>query len=124
MSFEELLEEKLPEEDELYVVDAIYAISRLKSRATEDWRQGLSDVVRHWVCVISRPYYFREEVCPGVEMKSTKLVLLTYKAETVRPLGEAHMKVEYIGSQYTLLFELYVRELVLCLVETVLQIST
>lgn len=36
MSFEELLEEKLPEEDELYVVDAIYAISRLKSRATED----------------------------------------------------------------------------------------
>lgn len=28
MSFEELLEEKLPEEDELYVVDAIYAISR------------------------------------------------------------------------------------------------
>ena len=76
----------------------------LKFRATEDWRQGLSDVVKHWVCVISRPYYFREEVCPGVEMKSTKLVLLTYKAETVRPLGEAHMKVEYIGSQYTLLF--------------------
>ena len=81
----------------------------LKFRATEDWRQGLSDVVRHWVCVISRPYYFREEVCPGVEMKSTKLVLLTYKAETVRPLGEAHMKVEYIGSQYTLLFRI-VRE--------------
>ena len=42
-------------------------------------------------------------------MKSTKLVLLTYKGETVRPLGEAHMKVEYIGSQYTLPF-LIVRE--------------
>lgn len=56
------------------------------------------------MCVISRPYYFREEVCPGVEMKSTKLVLLTYKGETVRPLGETHMKVEYIGSQYTLPF--------------------
>ena len=69
----------------------------------------MSDVVRHWVCVTSRPYYLREEICPGVEMKSTKLVLLTYKGETVRPLGEAHMKVEYIGSQYTLPF-LIVRE--------------
>lgn len=76
----------------------------LKFRVSEDWRQGLSDVVRHWVRVISRPYYFREEVCPGVEMKSTKLVLLTYKGETVRPLGETHMKVEYTGSQYTLPF--------------------
>ena len=28
MSFEELLEEKLSEEDELYVVDAIYTMSR------------------------------------------------------------------------------------------------
>lgn len=61
------------------------------------------------MCVTSRPYYLREEICPGVEMKSTKLVLLTYKGETVRPLGEAHMKVEYIGSQYTLPF-LIVRE--------------
>ena len=61
------------------------------------------------MCVISRPYYLREEICPGVEMKSTKLVLLKYKGETVRPLEEAHMKVEYIGSQYTLPF-LIVRE--------------
>ena len=42
-------------------------------------------------------------------MKSTKFVLLTYKGETARPLGEAHVKVEYIGSQYTLPF-LIVRE--------------
>ena len=35
-------------------------------------------------------------------MKSTNVVLSTYTGETVRPLGEAHVKVEYMGSQHTL----------------------
>ena len=35
-------------------------------------------------------------------MKSTNVVLSTYTGETVRPLGEAHGKVEYMGSQQPL----------------------
>ena len=35
-------------------------------------------------------------------MKSTNVVLSTYTGETVRPLGEAHVKVEYMGSQQPL----------------------
>ena len=35
-------------------------------------------------------------------MKPTNVVLSTYTDETVRHLGEAHVKVEYMGSQHTL----------------------
>ena len=35
-------------------------------------------------------------------MKFTNVVLSTYTGETVRPLGEAHVKVEYMGSQQPL----------------------
>ena len=48
------------------------------------------------------PISFVKQVCPDIEMKSTNLVLSTYTGKTVRPLGEAHVKVEYMGSQHTL----------------------
>ena len=35
-------------------------------------------------------------------MKPSNVVLSTYTGETVRPLGEAHVSVEYMGSQHTL----------------------
>ena len=54
-------------------------------------------------CALSlAPITFVKQVCPDIEMKSTNVVLSTYTGETVRPLGEAHVKVEYMGSQHTL----------------------
>ena len=35
-------------------------------------------------------------------MKSTNVMPSTYTGETARPLGEAHVKVEYMGSQQPL----------------------
>lgn len=54
------------------------------------------------MCTVPRPNTFVKQVCPNVEMKPPTVVLSTYTGETVRPLGEAHVSVEYMGSQHTL----------------------
>ena len=45
---------------------------------------------------------FFKRVCPDVDMQPTNVVLSTYTGETVRPLGEAYVKVEYSGFQHSL----------------------
>ena len=54
-------------------------------------------------CVLSlAPMSFFKRVCPDVDMQPTNVVLSTYTSETVRPLGEAYVNVEYSGLQHTL----------------------
>ena len=45
---------------------------------------------------------FFKIVCPDVDMQPTNVLLSTYTGETVRPLGEAYVKVEYSGLQHSL----------------------
>lgn len=61
-------------------------------------------------CALSlAPLTFLKEVCSDVTLKQTNLVLSIYKGETVHPLGEAFVNVEYSGTQYKLPL-LFVRE--------------
>ena len=54
-------------------------------------------------CALSlAPATFFKEVCPNVDMEPTNVVLSTYTGETVHPLGEARVNVEYMGSNYSL----------------------
>ena len=54
-------------------------------------------------CALSlAPLSFIKEVCPNVTLKPTNVVLSTYTGETVHPLGEVSVNVEYSGSQYSL----------------------
>jgi len=54
-------------------------------------------------CALSlAPLSFIKEVCPDVTLKPTNVVLSTYTGETVHPLGEALVNIEYSGSQYSL----------------------
>lgn len=59
---EEPPQEQLSEEDELYVVYDVHAMSRSEISVplkTED-----QDCLMHWVCVIPCPDYFRETSLP------------------------------------------------------------
>ena len=54
-------------------------------------------------CALSlAPISFIKEVCPDVKINPTNVIMSTYTGETVRPLGEACVNVEYSGSQYSL----------------------
>ena len=54
-------------------------------------------------CALSlAPMSFFKRVCPDIDMQPTKVVLSSYTGETVRPLGEAYAKVEYLGLQHSL----------------------
>ena len=48
------------------------------------------------------PMSFFERVWPDVDMQPTNVVLSTYIGETVHPLGEAYMNMEYLGLQCSL----------------------
>lgn len=51
------------------------------------------------VCALSLvPISFIKEVCPDVKIDPINVILSTYTGETVRPLGEACVNVEYSGS--------------------------
>ena len=45
---------------------------------------------------------FFRRVCPDVDMQPINLLLSTYTGETVRPSGEAYVKVEHSGLQHSL----------------------
>ena len=52
-------------------------------------------------CALSlAPMSFFKRVCPDVDMQPTNVPLSTYTGETVRPLGETYVKVEYSGLQH------------------------
>lgn len=54
-------------------------------------------------CALSlAPLSFLKEVCSDVTLKPTNVVLSTYTGETVHPLREAFVNVEYSGTQYSL----------------------
>ena len=54
-------------------------------------------------CALSlAPLCFFKNICPNVNITPTNVVLSTYTGETVRPLGEVLVKVEYSGTQKTL----------------------
>ena len=54
-------------------------------------------------CALSpSPLIVLKQVCPEAKVKPTRVVLSKYTGETVHPLREVHVKVEYRGSQDTL----------------------
>ena len=100
---EEFPEEQVPEEEELYVVYDVHAMS--KSEISVSLKIENNDCLMQLDtgCALSlAPLSFIKEVCPDVTLKPTNVVLSTYTGETVHPLGEAFVNVEYLGSQYSL----------------------
>ena len=100
---EEFPEEQVPEEEELYVVYDVNAMS--KSEISVPLKIENNDCLMQLDtgCALSlAPLSFIKEVCPDVTLKPTNVVLSTYTGETVHPLGEAFVNVEYSGSQYSL----------------------
>ena len=100
---EELPQESVCENDELYVVYDVNIMFRseisvkLKIENTDCCMQLDTG------CALSlAPISFIKEVCPDVKIDPTNIILSTYTGETVRPLGEACVNVEYSGSQYSL----------------------
>ena len=104
MSFEEECpQEQLSGEDELYVVYDVNAMSRSEICVPLKIENNDCSMQLDTGCALSlAPITFVKQVCPNVEMKPSNVVLSTYTGETVRPLGEAHVSVEYMGSQHTL----------------------
>ena len=97
------VEEQVPEEEELYVVYDVHAMS--KSEISVPLKIANNDCLMQLDtgCALSlAPLSFIKEVCPDVTLKPTNVVLSTYTGETVHPLGEAFVNVEYLGSQYSL----------------------
>ena len=100
---EEPPQEQLYEEDELYVVYDVHAMCRSEIFVPLKIEDQDCLMQLDTGCALSlAPITFVKQVCPDIEMKSTNVVLSTCTGETVRSLGEAHVKVEYMGSQHTL----------------------
>ena len=81
---EEPPQEQLSEEDELYVVYDVYAMSKSEISVPlkiED-QDGLMQLDTGCALFLA-PITFMSQVCPNVEMKSTNVVLSTYTGETV-----------------------------------------
>ena len=100
---EEATEEPLLEEDELYMVYDVNAISRSEMSVPLKIQNNNCGMQLDTECALSlAPMSFFKRVCPDVDVQPTNVVLSTYTGETVRPLGEAYVKVEYSGLQHSL----------------------
>ena len=99
MCFEdELTEEPLLEEDELYMVYDVNAISRSEISVPLKIQNNDCSMQLDTGCALSlAPMCFFKRLCPDVDMTPTSVVLFTYTDETVHPLEEAYVKVEYLG---------------------------
>ena len=100
---EEFPEEQGPEEEELYVVYDVNAISKSEISVPLKIENNDCLIQLDTGCALSlAPLSFIKEDCPDVTLKPTNVLLSTYTGETVHPLGEAFVNVEYSGSQYSL----------------------
>ena len=99
----ELTEGPLFEEDELFMVYDANAISRAEISVPLKVQNNDCSMQLDTGCALSlAPMSFFKRVCPDIDMQPTKVVLSSYTGETVRPLGEAYAKVEYLGLQHSL----------------------
>ena len=100
---DELTEEPLLEEDELYMVYDVNTISRSEISVPLKIQNNCCSMQLDTGCALSlAPMSFIKRVCPDVDKQPTSVVLSTYTGETVCPLGEAYVKVEYSGLQHPL----------------------
>lgn len=100
---EEFMDEQLPEEEELFVVYDVNAMSKSEISVPLKIENNDCFMQLDTGCALSlAPIGFFKEVCPDVKMKPTNVVLSTYTGETVHPLGEAYVDVEYSGSRHSL----------------------
>ena len=91
----ELTEDPFFEEDKLFMVYDVNAISRAESSMPLKIQNNACNMQVDTGCALSLALMsFFKRVCPNV-------VLSTYTGETVRLLGEAHVKVEYSGLQHS-----------------------
>ena len=100
---DELTEEPLLEEDELYMVYDVNTISRSEISVPLKMQNIDCSMQLDTGCALSlAPISFFKRVCPDVDMQLTNVVLSTCAGETVHPLGEVYVKVEYSGLQHSL----------------------
>ena len=86
----ELTEGPLFEEDELFMVYDVNAISRAEISVPFNFQINDCSKQLGAGCALSlAPMSFFKRVSPDVDMQPTNVVLSTYTGETVRPLGEA-----------------------------------
>ena len=98
----ELTEKPLFEEDNLFMVYDMNAISRAESSVALKIQNNACNMQLNTGCALSlAPKSFFKRVCPDVDMQTTNVVLSTYTGETVRLLGKAYVKVEYSGLQHS-----------------------
>ena len=88
---EEATEEPLLEEDELYMVYDVNAISRSEISVPLKIQNNNCSMQLDTGCALSlAPMSFFKRVCPVVDMQATNVVLSTYTGDTVCPLWEAY----------------------------------
>lgn len=98
---EESFQEKLSDDDELFIVyDAMCRseISVPLKIENNDCHMQLDT----GCALFLAPLTFLKQVCLEAEVKPTRVVLSTYTGATVHSLGEVQVKLEYMGSQHTL----------------------
>ena len=100
---EKATEEPLLEEDELYMVYDVNAISRSEISVPLKIQNNNCSMQLDTGCALSlAPMSFFKRVCPDVDMQPSNVLLSTYTGEIVRTLGETFVKVEYSGLQHSL----------------------
>ena len=98
----ELTEKPLFEEDKLFMVYDVNAISRAESSLPLKIQNNACNMQLDTGCALSLvPMRFFKIFCPDVDMQTANVVLSTYTGETVRLLGEAYVKVQYSGLQHS-----------------------
>ena len=91
------------EETQLYTVYDVNAITRSEISVDLKIENNNCSMQLGTGCALSlAPLCFFKNICPNVNITPTNVVLSTYTGETVRPLGEVLVKVEYSGTQKTL----------------------
>ena len=89
--------------DELFMVYDMNAISRAEISVSLKIQNNDCNMQPNTKYALTlAPTSFFKRVCPDVDTQPTNVVLSTYTGETVRPLGEVYVKVEYSGLQHSL----------------------
>ena len=96
-------EEPSDEETQLFTVYDVNTVTRSEISIDLKIENVVCSMQLDTGCALSlAPLSFVRKICPKIDMKPTNVVLSTFTGETVCPLGEAFVKVDYSGIQKTL----------------------
>ena len=89
--------------EDLYVVYDVHSVSKKEAKVPVKIGNKIVHVQFDTGCAYSlAPKTFYDQYCSNVPLKPTSVLLLTYIGETLYPLGEANIKLEYAGQEYSL----------------------